>query len=108
MAYIVNGLIPQLIIRVINTGFGVFADFITCVKSIFTMIGYIIKNKQMAIGIETWYMEKSFRAIAKSGAFFPIKIPAKIQSSTQIVRYCSKKDSFLVFVTNLILSFFNF
>jgi Flp pilus assembly pilin Flp len=49
----VNGLIAQFIARVIRTGLGVFADFNTWTKSIFTMMGYIMKNKQIAIGIDT-------------------------------------------------------
>jgi hypothetical protein len=44
----VKGLIAQFINKVRKTGFGVFADFKTCEKSIFTMIGYIMKNKQTA------------------------------------------------------------
>ena len=48
-----KGLIAQLMKRVSRTGLGVFADLRTCEKSIFTMIGYIMKNKQTAIGIDT-------------------------------------------------------
>ena len=50
---IVNGLIAQLIMSVIATGLGVFAAFSTFAKSIFTIIGYIIKNRQIAMGMDT-------------------------------------------------------
>lgn len=53
MANILNGLIAQFMNSVNITGFGVFADLITCSKSIFTIMGYIMKNKHTAIGIDT-------------------------------------------------------
>jgi hypothetical protein len=49
----VKGLIAQLNSRVKATGFGVLAAFTICPKSIFTMMGYIIKNRQMEMGIDT-------------------------------------------------------
>ncbi|GAH27308.1 unnamed protein product, partial [marine sediment metagenome] len=48
-----KGFIAQLINKVRNTGFGVFPVFIICEKSILTIIGYIIKKRQIVIGIET-------------------------------------------------------
>jgi hypothetical protein len=52
MAYMVNGLIAQLTKRVRATGLTFCPAFRTEAKSIFTMIGYIMKNKATAIGIE--------------------------------------------------------
>ena len=50
----VKGFISQLMARVIRTGFGVFPAFTTSLKSIFTIMGYIMKKRQMAIGMDTW------------------------------------------------------
>jgi hypothetical protein len=52
--YMVKGVMAQLMIRVRATGFGVRAALSTSAKSIFTMMGYIMKKRAMAIGIETW------------------------------------------------------
>jgi len=49
----VNGLTTQLATSVAIIGLGVLAAFITWLKSICTMMGYIIKNKQTATGIDT-------------------------------------------------------
>jgi hypothetical protein len=49
----VNGLTIQLMNKVSITGLGVLTALITSEKSILTMIGYIMKNKQMAMGMET-------------------------------------------------------
>lgn len=49
-----KGLIAQFIKSVKITGLGVFADLSTWAKSILTMMGYIMKNKPTAIGIDTW------------------------------------------------------
>jgi len=49
----VKGLITQLIPKVMATGLGVFAVLTTSAKSIFTIIGYIIKNRQIAMEIDT-------------------------------------------------------
>jgi hypothetical protein len=48
----VKGLIAQLAISVAAIGFGVFPALITAVKGICTIMGYIIKNKQIATGME--------------------------------------------------------
>ena len=46
----VNGLIAQLMNRVRNTGLPLLPALITSPKSILTMMGYIMKNRQTAIG----------------------------------------------------------
>ena len=53
IAYIEKGLIHQLMKRVRKTGFPFFPVLMTLAKSIFTIMGYIIKNRQMAMGIDT-------------------------------------------------------
>jgi hypothetical protein len=92
ITYMVKGLIAQLMKRVRATGFGVFAALTTRAKSIFTMMGYIMKKRQMAMGRETWYKDKASRVYARVGAIFPSVMPAPIQTMTQMVRYFSKID----------------
>ena len=53
MANMVKGLMPQFTTSVSSTGLGVRPARTTSAKSIFTMIGYIMKNRAMAIGIDT-------------------------------------------------------
>jgi len=91
----VNGFIAQLMNNVKATGLGVFAALTTSEKSIFTIIGYIIKNRQIAMGMDILYIERESNFIATSGAIFPKKMPAPMQSKTQSVRYFSKTDNFL-------------
>ena len=98
MRNIVNGLIAQLIKRVSPTALGVFATFNTSAKSTLTMIGYIIKNRHIAIGMDTRYIESESSLNARSGIASPRPIPAPIQITTQSVRYFSKKDNFLTSV----------
>lgn len=50
-AYIVKGLIIQFITRVNTTGLTLLPALTTLWKSILTMMGYIIKNRQIAIGM---------------------------------------------------------
>ena len=49
----VNGLMHQLTNRVKNTGFPLLPALMTSPKSIFTIMGYIMKNRQMAMGMDT-------------------------------------------------------
>jgi phage-related minor tail protein len=92
----VKGLIAQFIKRVIKTGFGVFAALTTAEKSIFTMIGYIMKKRQIAMGMETLKIERASSLMAICGAILPSRIPIAIQIITHAVRYFSKMDSFFV------------
>ncbi len=48
-----KGLIAQLTKRVRPTGLAFFPALRTSAKSIFTMIGYIMKKRHTAMGIET-------------------------------------------------------
>ena len=52
IAYIVNGLMAQFTNSVRPTDFPLRPALITSAKSIFTMIGYIMKKRQMAMGME--------------------------------------------------------
>jgi hypothetical protein len=52
IAYMVKGLIAQFTMRVRMTGFPLFPARITSVKSILTMMGYIMKKRQIAMGME--------------------------------------------------------
>jgi hypothetical protein len=49
----VKGLTAQLMNRVRNTGLPLLPALITSPKSIFTMMGYIMKKRQTAMGMET-------------------------------------------------------
>jgi len=91
IAYIVNGFTAQLTNNVKPTGFGDFPALITSAKSILTIIGYIIKNRHIAIGIDTTGAPLTdiamlSRAFASSGAIFPSSIPAMIHNPTHTVR----------------------
>ncbi len=52
MAYMGNGLIAQLTNRVRATGLTFFPALRTSAKSIFTMMGYTMKKRAMAMGTE--------------------------------------------------------
>ncbi len=93
----------QLINNVKATGLGVFAALNTSEKSIFTMIGYIIKNRQTAIGMDTSYTERESSLDESVGANLPKKIPAPMQSNTQSVKYFSKIDNPFVFFNYIFL-----
>lgn len=101
MAYIVNGFTAQLMNKVKKTGRPLLPAVTTRAKSILTIIGYIIKNRQTAIGIETTGAPSMRNVIlssafAASGAILPSTMPPTIHSSTQTVRYRSKMlDIFL-------------
>jgi hypothetical protein len=94
IAYIVKGLMPQLINKVRATGLRARPAFTTSWKSIFTMIGYIMKNRHTAIGIDTtgasfMVIAIASRLLAKSGAISPSRMPNTMHSPTHTVRYLS-------------------
>ena len=91
MKNMVNGLTAQLMNRVSSTGFGVWLAFTTRAKSIFTMIGYIMKNRQMAMGMETTgapftTMAMPSSALASPGATLPSAMPPTMHKPTHTVR----------------------
>jgi RNA binding exosome subunit len=54
------------------------------------MIGYIMKKRQIAMGIETWYTERESKVVATLGAILPRRIPAAMHRATHRVKYLSK------------------
>ena len=89
--YMVNGLTAQLMNRVKNTGLPLLPALMTSPKSIFTIIGYIMKNRQTAMGMETTGAPFTVIAMPSSvwaapGAILPSRIPPMMHSSTQTER----------------------
>jgi len=87
----VKGLTAQLMIMVSKTGFGALTALTTSLKSIWTMIGYIMAKSKSATGIFTWATEREFKKPAALGKAAPRPIPIRIQRATQRVRYLWKK-----------------
>ena len=95
IASIVKGFTHQLTKSVKSTGRRLLPARTTSVKSIFTMIGYIMKKRQIAIGIETTGAPSTSsvmpsRVFASPGAIRPSAMPAAMQRKTQRVRNRSK------------------
>jgi len=93
--YMVNGFMTQLTKSVKNTGLPLLPALITSLKSILTMMGYIMKNKQTAMGIDTTgapltKMDRPSRYWATPGATLPSRIPAIMHSTTHRERKRSK------------------
>ena len=91
----VNGLMHQLTNRVKNIGLPLLPALTISPKSILTMMGYIMKNKQMAMGMDTTgapltKMASPSRYWATPGAIFPSKMPATMHSTTHRDRNRSK------------------
>ena len=95
----VKGLMAQLTKRVRATGFGVFPASITFLKSIWSMMGYIMKKRQIAIGMDTLAYWIPFRVSEMAGKARPNPIPAIMQRITQSDRYFPKRSSFLSFAS---------
>ena len=92
----VKGLMTQFTINVKVTGFVFFPALITSAKSILTMIGYIIKKRQIAMGIEMTgapliVIAIPSNVVAAPGATLPNKIPIIMHSTTHTERNFSKK-----------------
>ena len=86
----------QLINSVKKTGFPLLPALMTSPKSILTMIGYIMKNRQMAIGMETTgapltEIDILSSVFAKLGAILPKMIPPTMHNPTHNVRYRSNR-----------------
>ncbi len=91
MAYMLKGLMTQLTSRVRVTGFALCPALRTSAKSILTMMGYIMKNRQTAMGMETMgapptLMVMPSKVCARSGASLPRMMPATMQRMTQRLR----------------------
>jgi hypothetical protein len=95
MAYMVNGFMAQFTKRVRPTGLAFLPAFRTSAKSILTMMGYIMKNRHTAIGMDTMgalptYIARLSKYLDSSGANLPKTMPPTIQTATHKVRYFSK------------------
>jgi len=84
-----KGFMAQLINKVRNTGLGAFPVFTTWEKSILTIMGYIIKKRQMAMGRETWARLILSNHRENEGKTLPRRIPAIIHKAIHPVRYFS-------------------
>jgi hypothetical protein len=87
----VKGLTAQLINSVRNTGLPLLPALMTSPKSIFTMMGYIMKKRQTAMGMETTGAPLTVIAMpsnvwATPGAILPSRIPPTMHNSTQTER----------------------
>jgi hypothetical protein len=96
MPSMVKGLMPQLTTSVRRTGLGLRPALTTSPKSIFTMMGYIMKNRQIAMGMETTgapstKIDIPSRVFARSGASLPRPMPARMHRPTQSVSWRSKR-----------------
>jgi hypothetical protein len=85
-----KGLIIQFAMRVITSGLGNLMAFLISPYSILMRVGNIMKNKQMAIGMENPANWSPARVKAKVGKSHPNSSPRAMNESIQRVRYFSK------------------
>ena len=83
----VKGLIAQLMNSVSSTGLPLRPAWITEAKSIFTMMGYIMKNRQMAIGNRddrraVHVQRHAVQRAGEPGATLPSRMPPRMHSPT--------------------------
>jgi L-asparaginase II len=83
----VNGLIAQFITRVKMTGLGALTAFTTSLKSICSIMGYIMAKRNIATGILTWATCRELRSWAAAGKAAPRPIPARMHNATHTVKY---------------------
>ena len=86
MANMVKGLISQFTIVVMARPFGSFRTPTTALKSICAIIGKIIAQIRMAMGMDTWAYSKRDRVSGTPGASCPRATPAMIASATHTDR----------------------
>lgn len=67
----VKGLMSQLVTQVIVKPFGLFVTWTILVKSIFSIMGYIISHIKMAIGMDTWAYSNRLNVLGMTGATCP-------------------------------------
>ena len=92
MANMVNGLISQFTTVVMARPFGSFLTFTMALKSICAIIGKIIAQIRMAIGIDTWAYSKRDSVSGTTGASWPRATPATIAKATQTDRYLPNRS----------------
>src|SRR5690554_1822657 len=100
----VKGCINQLITKVSINPLGLFRTSLMLEKSICSIMGYIISHTKIATGILTLKTSRLLSITTLSPAKLPIAIPAIMQSTTQTVKYFSKKPiCFFVFVMEILV-----
>ena len=88
----VKGLISQLTVSVTVSPFGILMALTMLPKSIFSIIGKIIIQMRIAMGMETLAYSNFPSTSGTMGNSLPIAIPAIIQAATQRLRKRSKND----------------
>ncbi len=78
-------------------GFGFFTAFLTSLKAMPTTVGYIMKNRQMPIGIDSLAYFKESKYSPKAGENLPNRSPTTIHIAIHNVRYFSKNPSLASF-----------
>src|SRR5690554_6109082 len=86
MANMVKGLISQLTVVVMANPFGSFLTPTMALKSIWAIIGKIIAQIRMAMGIDTWAYSNRARVSGTDGASWPRATPTTIARATQTDR----------------------
>src|SRR5690606_2488040 len=86
MANMVKGLISQLTMVVMARPLGSLRTPTMALKSICAIIGKIMAQIRMAVGIETWAYSNRDRVSGIEGASWPSATPATIASATQTDR----------------------
>ena len=90
-----NGFIAQLASRVRAIGFGLRVALLISSKLICTIMGYIMPNRRIAMGIETWATSNLARISEICGNTLPRTVQAPIPKATHRVRYLSHIPSLL-------------
>jgi len=87
----------QFAIIVRSMGFGFLTAFLMSLKAMPTTVGYIIKKRQIPIGIDNLANFKESRYCPKLGKNLPSRRPTMMQLAIHKVRYFSKIPSFAFF-----------
>ena len=82
----VNGLINQFTTKVMVSPLGILKAFTILPKSIFSIMGKIMIQIKIAIGIETLAYSSLPKVSGTTGNSFPIAIPATMHKTTHRVR----------------------
>ncbi len=91
------GAIIQFAKTVSIKGLGLPAAFFTSPKAMPSTVGYIMKKRQMPMGIEIWENLRESRYSPKLGRYRPSSNPTTMQMPIQTVRYFSKIPSLASF-----------
>jgi hypothetical protein len=88
-----GGAITQLAIMVINNGRGFLVAFTTSLNFISITVGYIMKKRQIPMGIDILLNFKESKNLPKPGYNLPSKSPMTMQMAIHKVRYFSNSPS---------------